>query len=240
MKSKKLYQLRFVALLAVLSLAGAPRLLAQSAGTAGVAGTVTDPSGAAVPQVTVTLTSADTGQSRTAVTGSDGAYRFTLLPPGAYSVRFSAQGFRSADVSGLQLTVTETAVLNRSLEVGAQTDSVTVEATAETLQTATSTLGTTVGSRTVTDLPLANRNYTQIIGLSAGGNSAVTNATSFGKSTLDISVNGNTNLQNNFQMDGVSIGSMGTGGRADDNGVFVGIPIINPDAIQEFKIQTST
>jgi hypothetical protein len=232
MKSKKLYQLRFVALLAVLSLAGAPRLLAQSAGTAGVAGTVTDPSGAAVPQVTVTLTSADTGQSRTAVTGSDGAYRFTLLPPGAYSVRFSAQGFRSADVSGLQLTVTETAVLNRSLEVGAQTDSVTVEAT--------STLGTTVGSRTVTDLPLANRNYTQIIGLSAGGNSAVTNATSFGKSTLDISVNGNTNLQNNFQMDGVSIGSMGTGGRADDNGVFVGIPIINPDAIQEFKIQTST
>ena len=57
---------------------------------------------------------------------------------------------------------------------------------------------------------------------------------------MDIFVNGNSNLQNNFQMDGVAIGSMGTSGRADDNGVFVGIPIINPDAIQEFKIQTST
>ena len=119
MKSKKLYQLRFVALLAVLSLAGAPRLLAQSAGTAGVAGTVTDPSGAAVPQVTVTLTSADTGQSRTAVTGSDGAYRFTLLPPGAYSVRFSAQGFRSADVSGLRADDTRARLLANTSEMSA-------------------------------------------------------------------------------------------------------------------------
>jgi hypothetical protein len=240
MNITKFHQLRLVGLWASFFLAAMLPLLAQSSGTSGLSGTITDPSGAAVPQVTVSLISSDTNQTRTATTGADGVYRFTLLPPGTYSVRIAAKGFKTAEVSGVQLTVTETAVLDRSLEVGAQTDSVTVEATADALQTSSSTLGTTVGARTVTELPLANRNYTQIIGLSAGGNSAVTNATSFGKSTLDISVNGNTNLQNNFQMDGVSIGSMGTGGRADDNGVFVGIPIINPDAIQEFKIQTST
>ena len=186
------------------------------------------------------ITSAETNQSRTTVTGTDGTYRFSLLPPGTYSVKFAANGFKTADVAGVQLSVTEITALDRSLEVGAQTESVTVEATAETLQTASSTLGTVVNSNTVTELPLANRNYSQIIGLSAGGNSGVNDATAFGKTTVDIFVNGNSNLQNNFQMDGVAIGSMGTSGRADDNGVFVGIPIINPDAIQEFKIQTST
>ena len=80
-------------LLAVLTIAFAPILLAQSAGTAGLTGTITDPSGAAVPNVTVTLTSNDTNQVRTATTGGDGVYRFTLLPPGAYKVRFAANGF---------------------------------------------------------------------------------------------------------------------------------------------------
>ena len=60
----------------------------------------------------------------------------------------------------------------------------------------------------MTELPLANRNFTQIIGLSAGANAPVNNATSFGKGTLDISVNGATPGQNNFQMDGVAIQSM--------------------------------
>ena len=58
------------------------RLLAQSAGTSALAGVVTDPSGASIPNVSVTLTSNDTGQTRTATTGADGTYKFTLLPPG--------------------------------------------------------------------------------------------------------------------------------------------------------------
>ncbi|MGA2214818.1 MAG: TonB-dependent receptor, partial [Bryobacteraceae bacterium] len=80
----------------------------------------------------------------------------------------------------------------------------------------------------------------QIIGLSAGANVGVNNATSFGKGTLDISVNGNTPGQNNFQMDGVAVQSMASSGSANDNGIYVGIAIPSPDAIQEFKIQTST
>jgi len=217
-----------------------PALLAQSAGTSGLTGTVTDPSGASVPNVTVTLTSADTNQARTAVTGGDGQYKFTLLPPGNYKIRFAAGGFKTSEVSAITLNVTESPVLNKSLEIGSQNENVTVEATSETLQTASSTLGTVVGTRTVTELPLSNRNYTQIISMSAGANAPVNNATAFGKGTQDVSVNGMTPGQNNFQMDGVAIQSMAGNGSANDGGIYVGIAVPNPDAIQEFKIQTST
>jgi hypothetical protein len=232
--------LLYALVLALCALVGSVSLFAQSAGTAGLAGTVTDASGAVVPNVTVTATNNATNQSRTSTTGADGTYRFTLLPPGSYKVRFAAAGFKTAEISAVTLDVTETPVVNRALEVGQQTESVTVEATAETLQTSSSTLGTTVGARTVTELPLANRNFTQIIGLSAGANVGVNNATSFGKGTLDMSVNGNTPGQNNFQIDGVAIQSMAGNGSANDGGIYVGISVPNPDSIQEFKIQTST
>jgi len=233
-------QLALVALLTLSLVIGVPSLMAQSAGTAGLSGTITDPSGAAIPGVNVTLTSNDTAQARSATTGADGQYKFTLLPPGNYKVRFSASGFKTAEVGSVTLNVTENPVLDRSLEVGAQSEQVTVEAAAETLQTSSSTLGTVVGSSTVTELPLANRNFTQIIGLSAGANVPVNNATQLGKGTQDISVNGATPGQNNFQMDGVAIQSMASSGSANDNGIYVGIAVPNPDAIQEFKIQTST
>jgi len=233
-------QLALVALLTLLFLIGTPSLMAQSAGTSSLSGTITDPYGAAIPGVSVTLTSNDTAQTRSATTGADGQYKFTLLPPGSYKVRFSASGFKTSEVGSVVLNVTETPTLDRSLEVGAQSEQVTVEATAETLQTSSSTLGQVVGGSTVTELPLASRNFTQIIGLSAGANVPVNNATSFGKGTLDISVNGATPGQNNFQMDGVAIQSMAGNGSANDGGIYVGIAVPSPDAIQEFKVQTST
>ena len=101
---------------------------------------------------------------RTTTTGPDGAYRFTLLQPGGYKVRFSANGFKTSEVSSITLNVTQTPQLDRTLVVGAQSEQVTVEATTETLQTQSSTLGTTVDSKAVVELPLSNRNYTQIVG----------------------------------------------------------------------------
>src|ERR1700761_3183860 len=140
----------------------ASTLLAQSAGTSGLAGTVTDQSGAAVPNVTVTIASNDTGQTRTATTGTDGTYKFSLLPPGTYRVRFTAMGFKTSEVGAVNLNVTETPQLNRTLEIGQQTEQVTVEATPDTLQTQSSTLGSVANTAEVTGLPLSNRNYTQI------------------------------------------------------------------------------
>ena len=146
-------------------------------------------------------------------------------------------GFKTSEVGSVTLNVTETPSLDRSLEVGAQSEQVTVEASAETLQTQTSTLGTTVSEKVVTALPLSNRNYTQILGLSAGVNGAVNNATNFGKATNDISVNGADPGQNKYQMDGVAINNIANGGSSNDSGIYVGIGIPNPDAIQEFKIR---
>src|SRR5918911_3284153 len=92
-------------------------------------------------------------------------------------------GFKTSEVSSVTVRVTETPVLDRALEVGAPSEEVTVETQTEVLQTATSTLGTTVGAATVTQLPLSTRNYTQILALSAGTNTGANNATAFGKGT---------------------------------------------------------
>ena len=215
-------------------------LAAQSAGTGALTGTVVDPTGAVAPGVTVVLVSLETNQTRTATTGADGVYKFSLLPPGNYSVRFSASGFKTSEVSSVTVNVTETPVLDRTLEVGAQSEQVTVEATAELLQTASSTLGTTVGSSTMTALPLSSRNYTQILALSAGTNTGANNATAFGKGTQDMSVNGNDPGQNSFQMDGVNVNNFASAGSANDSSLYTGIGVPSPDAIQEFKVQTST
>src|SRR5262249_36142310 len=153
--------------------------------------TLSDPSGASISNAAVTLTNLDTNQARNTATTADGNYKFSLLPPGTYRVRFSATGFKTAEVQSVTINVTETPVLNQTLEIGSQTEQVTVESNAEALQTSSSTLGTVVSSSTVTALPLSTRNYTQILGLSAGTSGGVGNATAFGKGTLDLSVNGN-------------------------------------------------
>jgi hypothetical protein len=233
------YSLSILLVIAAL-MALTPSLLAQSAGTGALTGTVTDATGAIIPGVTVTLTSTDTNQTRSTITSEDGRYRFALLPPGAYGVRFTIPGFKTSEVSSVTVRVTETQVLDRALEVGAQSEQVTVEAQTEVLQTATSTLGTTVGASTVTQLPLSTRNYTQILALSAGTNTGANNATAFGKGTQNMSVNGNDPGQNNFQMDGVNVTNFANSGSANDAGLYAGVGIPSPDALQEFKVQTST
>ena len=218
----------------------APSLLAQSAGTGALTGTITDPTGAVVPNVTVTLTSADTNQARTAMTGADGSYRFTLLPPGVYRVRFSATGFKTSEVGGVADQCDGNPGARPRSRSGRSKRSGDRRGLVETLQTASSTLGTTVGSRAATALPLTNRNYTQIIGLSGGANVGVNNATLFGKGSQDVSVNGANINQNNYQMDGVNIINFAGSGTGADSGIYPGIGIPNPDALEEFKIQTST
>src|SRR5208337_2967786 len=122
--------------------------------------------------------------------------------------------------------------------VGAQATEVTVQATVETIQTQNATVGSLVGSQTDTTLPLNSRNYTQIIDLSPGVVANVASAAAVGNGTQDINVNGMGSDQNNYKMDGAVITNYGSGGGAQ-SGNFPGIGIPNPDAIQEFNIQTS-
>jgi hypothetical protein len=212
---------------------------AQTADTGALTGTVTDPAGASIPNVSVTAVNEGSGQERTALTGSDGSYTLTLLPPGTYRVRFSATGFKTAEVRPVNIVVTEKPVLNRAMEIGAQAEQVTVEAIAETVQSTNATLGTVINTRTVVDLPLNTRNYTNLLALSAGVNATVNNATALGKGSQDFAVNGASVSQNNFAMDGVSIQNFGGQGSTHEGGSYTSFGIPSPDALQEFKIQTS-
>src|SRR5690242_8837964 len=98
-----------LAIVPVVLIAGA---FAQSSSTGALTGAVTDPSGAAVPRTTVTLTNNATNQARTVTTGTDGLYRFGLLEPGNYRVRFSAAGFKTAESPSVIISVTEIPVLD--------------------------------------------------------------------------------------------------------------------------------
>jgi len=212
--------------------------MAQSPTTGALTGTVTDPSGAVISGATVTTTNINTGQLRTATTDADGSYKLSLLPPGNYRVTFSAKGFKVAEVPSVTVNVTETPVLSQSLEVGAETQQVTVQATAETIQTQNATMGRLVGSEEITSLPLSSRNYTQVVSLSPGVVTNVASAAAVGAGTQDVNVNGQNYNQNNYLMDGTSVTNYGSG-TASQSGNFPGIGIPNPDSIQEFKVQTS-
>jgi hypothetical protein len=229
----------FSLLLVLLSLLGFQSLKAQTAGTGGLTGTVKDPSGAVIPNATVTLTSVDTGQVRTTTTGGDGVYRFSLLPPGNYRVRIESSGFKPVEVPGITVAVTETAVLDRSLDVGAQAQTVTVEGEVENIQTASSALGTVVNTRSMEALPLSTRNFTNLLAMSAGANAGVANSTTLGKSATGIAVNGADIGQNTYLQDGVAVNTWLSTGTTQEGTSYGAFPTPNPDTIQEFKIQTS-
>jgi len=238
------YSIRSTSILrfAVLFLCAAllvPSLFSQTSATGALTGTLKDSSGAVVPNATVTITNNGTAQVRTAKTESDGTYRFGLLPPGEYKVRSEATGFRSLEVPSVSIVVTETAVLNQTLSVGGESQQVEVSADTEAVQTASSTVGTVVNSKSITALPLTSRNYTTILGLSSGANAGVYNAANMGKGSQEIAVNGSTTSQNNYSMDGAAIVNISARGLTGDFGANPGIAVVNPDSIEEFKIQTS-
>jgi len=219
--------------------ASALSLQAQTATTGALSGTVTDATGAVIANATITVSSTGTSQTRTTMTGSDGSYKIGLLPPGNYRVKFEVSGFNAAEVPSVAVNVTETAVLNQALTVGSQSQAVEVQAEAVTVQTSDATVGTVMLGQAISQLPLTSRNYTNLLGLTAGSNVGVFNAANVGKGTQDIAVNGGATTDNNFLQDGAPIELSSGSGSAVDAGGNSGIAIANPDAIQEFKIQTS-
>jgi len=151
-----------------------------------------------------------------------------------------ASGFKPVEVPSVTVAVTETEVLDRNLEVGAQAQTVTVESEVVAVQTENSTLGTVASSQTVVSLPLNTRNYTNLLAMSAGVSANVSNATTIGKGATNMAVNGGATGQNTYLQDGVPVNNyMSLGGVTEGtlNGTFA---MPNPDAISEFKIQTSS
>ncbi|HXL23388.1 MAG TPA: carboxypeptidase regulatory-like domain-containing protein [Candidatus Dormibacteraeota bacterium] len=210
----------------------------QGSGTGALAGTITDATGGAISGASVQLTSKTTGEVRTVSTASIGSYSLPSLPPGAYSVSVSKDGFKTLTISQVEITIAETAGLNLRMEVGAKNETVTVEATAEELQTESSTLGRVTSGEQVRTLPLVSRNYTQIISLNPGVAADVTDAGALGRGAMGnggapIVSNGGTINDNNIQMNGAAINDLQSSGTFSG-----GVAIPNPDTIQEFKVQT--
>jgi hypothetical protein len=210
----------------------------QTAATGQIVGTITDPSKAAIAQAAVTVTNAATSLVRTAKTNADGDYVVPLLPPGNYSVAVAAAGFKTETVTNVAVDVATTATVNMRLQLGEASQQVTVEAVADILQTDSAANGGVVDNKTVPALPLSSRNYTQILDLSPGVSGSVPNAGNLGKNSVDVFVNGGRIMDNSYQMDGQDAGNMETQGTGAILSIG-GISIPNPDAIQEFKVQTS-
>ena len=230
-------RIRLVGAFVLMGFSCALQAAAQTAATGALAGIVTDASGGVIPGVLVTVTDLATGTTRTANTDPDGHYRVTLLPPGGYSLEFAISGFKTETRRGVVVNVAETHTLNVVVQVGDLTDNVVVDANAALVQNQTTTLGSVVSEATVKTLPLTTRNYTQILGLAPGVVSDVTNAGELGRNTADVFVHGMRTLYNNYQMDGAEINNFASGRGGEFLG-YSGIAIPNPDAIQEFKIQT--
>lgn len=216
----------------------APTAVAQNAGTGAIAGTITDPSDKAVLDAQITATNQATGAKSTAKSQSGGTYTIPLLLPGLYTVEVSKDGFKGSIAKDIRVNVTETAGLNIKLELGAVTQTIVVEGGATVLQTESSTEGTTTAGQTINDLPLATRNYTQIIGLNPNVATGVTNATALGRGNdiygAGVSANGVPTNDNNTLMDGVEINDRQQSGQFSS-----GVAIPNPDSIAEFRVQTS-
>ncbi|HET9409126.1 MAG TPA: TonB-dependent receptor [Candidatus Sulfotelmatobacter sp.] len=238
MQKSKVAVFLMKAVFVVVTMLALPSAQSQTVTTGAIAGTVTDPAGAVIAGVKVTATDKSTGLQRTTETGEAGTYRFSLLPPSVYQLQFSVTGFKTAMAPPVTVVVTEISTVNLAMQVGQIQETVNIQADVQLVQTETATLGTVVDNLTMNEVPLTTRNYTQVLSMSPGVVSDVNNASALGKGTQDMYVNGSSNISNNFQMDGSDINNYGSS-RADNFVQQAGIAIPSPDAIQEFKIQTT-
>ncbi len=219
--------------LVLLSLLTMSALLAQSE-LATLTGTVTDPSGAVVAKVEITITNQGTNQSTVSESNENGRYFVTSLRPGSYTVAASLAGFKKHVHPGVVLQVNQTARLDIGLEVGAVTEEVSVTAAVPLLEGETSNRGAVIDQRKIVELPLNGRDYNQLATLSPGVLLPTPRLQSIGFKGA-FNVNGNRAFQNAFLLDGVDNTSYSNSFRGNN------IQVIQPsiEALQEFKIQTN-
>jgi hypothetical protein len=207
------------------------QMAAQTATSGQIAGTVHDPSGAAVVGARIVLTAA-TGQTREAQSSREGYFRFSGIEPGEYSLQVSAPGFSAYTANGINVGVTEFIDVSPKLQVGGATTNVQVTAEAPLVQTETATTGRVVEEREVHELPLPTRNYQQLLGLQPGTSIPLTNNIALGRGDVDINVNGQQATSNNVLIDGIQVNSIGTNSTPN-------IPVPSIDAVEQFIVQTS-
>jgi hypothetical protein len=218
-------------------------IYSQTASTGALTGLTVDPSGAVLPGVTLHLRNEVGSVTKSATSDNNGRFAFFLLPPGTYEVQASKVDFKPLSQEEIPVHVTETLRLELHLELAMRLERVEVSSNPQMVQLDTSALGRVADKDTISGLPLVTRNFTQIAGLSPGVAVGVNNAgelgvgatalSQIGPSNDGIFVNGARSYDNNWQLDGISVSDvLGSGSLSG------GIPIPNPDTLEEFKVQT--
>ena len=206
---------------------------AQGGATGAIGGVVQDASGAVIANAKVNIKSEATGEVlRQVTTDSSGLFTATLLPVGTYSVEVTAPGFPVTTFPGVVVRITETTRMTASLKVNTVKQIVEVQSQVEQVNTTDATTGQSLGAETITDLPLATRNFQQLLTLSAGASSDLNGAAQLGRGQVYMHVNGGREDNNNYLIDGITVADYAFG-------ELTYTPLPSPDAIQEFKVSTS-
>jgi len=218
----------------VLALTLAPAVFAQT-DTGSVRGTVTDLQGGAVTDAQVTMTNMDTAYSRSIKTGADGSYVFQSLPVGRYTLKVAGtKGFKAFEEKNIILHVNDNLTLDARLTVGANTETIEVEASPNQVELTNAELSGTIEGRQITELPLNGRSFAQLLTLVPGVESD--SGFSYDKKGLnggaDISISGGASNANLFLVDGANNVDEGSGRTI----------LVYPslDSIQEFKVERNS
>ncbi|HUB34169.1 MAG TPA: carboxypeptidase-like regulatory domain-containing protein [Bryobacteraceae bacterium] len=200
-----------------------------------IQGVVQDPSGAFVPNATVTVTNTATSVARTTTTNANGLYVFPDLVPGTYNVQVVASGFSTVTKQDILVQVQQAVRADFALQVGQATESIEVAANAALLSTENATVGTVIEEQRIMDLPLNGRSYFSLVGLSPNVTTGfVAPAQASGRlggsrGSLTIAVTGGRTTWENYTLDGVTNTDI-------DFNTYILQPSV--DALQEFKVQS--
>ena len=205
--------------------------------TAEITGTVSDPTNAVVAGATVTITNQATNVQRVSTTNTAGVYDAPSLLPGVYSVKVTMTGFKAEVRNNIEVQVDQVARLNFTLQIGNISETVEVEASAPTLETETTTIGTVIENKRIQELPLNGRNYLQLASLIPGAttygpSNSIAQARGGGdRSNFQLNLSGQRLEYNHYSLDGIE--------NTDPNyGTYLFQPSV--DALQEFKVETGT
>ncbi len=204
------------------------------ASSSSLRGTVTDPSGSAIPGATVVIDNAESKTTRTATTGDVGDYTFPVLPPGTYTLTVTATGFARYQQTNIQLLVNTPSTANVRLKVGTTSETITVTSEAPALDLVDASLGNSFDQTQVREIPLEGRNVPDLLSLQAGvaytGNRPDIDKD---QDTRNGSVNGARSDQSNITLDGVDVNDQSNGY------AFTSVLPVTPDSVQEFRVTTS-
>jgi hypothetical protein len=238
--AKSLKRVQFMLIVAVMITTTVLSARAQLS-TATLSGTITDKTGALIPNAQVHITDLDTGTVRDVVSNERGFFTAANLQTGNYAVKASAAGFASLEQKGVVLTVGGDQSLPFMLQAGQISETVEVSALLPTVDTTTSTVGATVARATVVELPLNGRDWTQLATLQPGVSSVHAQANTasagnrgnrgFGDQLTD---SGHRPNENTYRIDGININDYSNGAPGSTLGASLGV-----DAIQEFSVVTT-